>query len=260
MNNTILTTLAISFYSLAIIIQAGQIVKKSIVGRPWVYFLLGFSAIFSHGILLHHWIDTPQGQNISFVNLFSLVAWLVALLVLLAALIKPVANLTLFILPIALISIFLELFFPGTLLANTQSHPKELIHILLSTIAFSLLCICGLQAFFLAIQEYLLRHKRAAGFIQLLPPLQQMEKFLFQMITAGFIFLTILLVTSFWSFGYTAITDFWQKTLLSLFAWIIFAILLMGHRYAGWRSWLVIRYTLGGVFLVMLAYFGSEFL
>jgi ABC-type uncharacterized transport system permease subunit len=259
MNNTILTILTVSFYSLAIIIQAHQIVKK-FVQQSWVYFILGFLAVISHAVLLYHWIDTLHGQNISFVNLFSLVAWLVAFLVLLAALIKPIANLTLFIFPIALSSIFLEWYFPAILLANTQSHPKELIHILLSTMAFSLLCICGLQAFFLAIQEYLLRHKRPARFIQLLPPLQQMEKFLFQMITTGFIFLTILLVTSFWSFGYAVITNFWQKTLLSLFGWTIFASLLAGHRYAGWRSWLVIRYTLGGVFLVMLVYFGSEFL
>jgi ABC-type uncharacterized transport system permease subunit len=259
MNNTILTTLTISFYSLVIMLQAWQIVKKSRT-YSWVYFLLGFLAILSHGILLHYWIDTPQGQNISFVNLFSLVAWLVALLVLLAALIKPITNLTLLIFPIALISVFLKLIFPGVILINMQNHPKELIHILLSTFAFSILCVCGLQAFFLAIQEYLLRHKRAVGFIQLLPPLQRMEKLLFQMIAMGFIFLTILLVSSFWSFGYAAITDFWQKTLLSLFAWGVFAILLIGHRYLGWRSWLVIRYTLGGVFLVMLAYFGSEFL
>ena len=135
-----------------------------------------------------------------------------------------------------------------------------LFHILLSTLTFTVLCIAALQALSLAFQEYLLRHKRATGFINLLPPLETMEVWLFRIITIGFILLTIVLITSLWSFHPIWVSPLWQKTLLSLFAWLVFAGLLSGRCILGWRGWLAVRWTLCGVCLVIVTFFGSELL
>ena len=49
-----------------------------------------------------------------------------------------------------------------------------------------------------------------------------------------------------------------HKTVLSLLAWVIFAILLWGRWSRGWRGRKAIRWTLGGFFTLMLAYFGTK--
>jgi len=50
-----------------------------------------------------------------------------------------------------------------------------------------------------------------------------------------------------------------HKTVLSIIAWCVFATLLAGHRFLGWRGRTATRWTLGGFASLMLAYFGSKF-
>ena len=50
-----------------------------------------------------------------------------------------------------------------------------------------------------------------------------------------------------------------HKTILSIIAWIVFLILLIGHWKLGWRGRTAIRGTLIGFVFLMLAYFGSKF-
>ncbi|MCB1717000.1 MAG: cytochrome c biogenesis protein CcsA, partial [Candidatus Competibacteraceae bacterium] len=49
-----------------------------------------------------------------------------------------------------------------------------------------------------------------------------------------------------------------HKTILSIIAWLLFGILLWGHRRYGWRGPIAVRWTLGGFIVLMLAYFGSK--
>lgn len=261
MMNTLLALSTILIYGLSTAWQGLYITRNSMVPLPSQgVFYLGIVAVILHSILLHHWIDTGVGQNLTFFNLFSLVAWLVALLIVLAMIRKPVANLTLFIFPIAAISIILVGLFPAFEIVNTAAKPKELIHILLSTITFSVLCITALQAVLLAVQQRLLRRKKAVTIIQILPPLEVMESLLFQMMVLGFVLLSFVLLSSVWCFYPFTNVYVWQKLIVSLFVWLVFATLLAGRRFFGWRGVQVICWTLGGVFLVMLAYFGKEIL
>ena len=50
-----------------------------------------------------------------------------------------------------------------------------------------------------------------------------------------------------------------HKTVLSICAWALFATLLWGRHYLGWRSQMAARFTLGGFIALMLAYAGSKF-
>jgi ABC-type uncharacterized transport system permease subunit len=49
-----------------------------------------------------------------------------------------------------------------------------------------------------------------------------------------------------------------HKTILSVAAWSVFAVLLIGRYRNGWRGRKAVRYTLGGFTTLMLAYFGSK--
>lgn len=258
MNIMIIALVTILFYATATVWQCLHFTRKVTVSRGVLG--LGLAAVLLHAILLYRWIDVGIGQNLTFFNLFSLVTWLVAILMLLGTYSKPIANLGILVFPLAALSIGLGLTFPSFEIVHTAANPKELIHILLSTLAISTLCIAGLQAILLAIQERALRTKRVIGVLQILPPLEVMEELLFEMVIVGFVLFTIVLLTSLFSFYPILVTPLWQKSVLALFAWFLFAILLAGWCFLGWRGLQVIRWTLGGVFVVALIYFGSELL
>ena len=129
------------------------------------------------------------------------------------------------------------------------------VHILLATLAFSVLCLAALQAVLLAVQEKQLHHKRLTGIIQTLPPLQTMETWLFRLVGLGFILLSGLLLSSAVFFEMTP--QLLEKMLISLVAWGIFAGLLLGRYYFGWRGKVAIRATMGGVLVLIMIYAGS---
>ena len=131
---------------------------------------------------------------------------------------------------------------------------------LISTLAFSVLCIAALQAVMVNLQEHALRTNRANKFFQLLPPLEIMEKLLFQMLAIGFSLFTLVLVTSIWFFHCCASGFLGSKLLISIIAWLVFAIILGGNLFLGWRGKQLIRWTLSGVIIVAITFFWSEIL
>ena len=50
-----------------------------------------------------------------------------------------------------------------------------------------------------------------------------------------------------------------HKIVFSILAWLMFALVLFGRWAWGWRGKVLIRWTLGGFALLILAYFGSKF-
>jgi ABC-type uncharacterized transport system permease subunit len=94
-----------------------------------------------------------------------------------------------------------------------------------------------------------------------LPPLLVMEKMLFRIIWAGFILLTLTLfsgvIFSQEVFGQSV--TFSHKTLFSFISWGVFAALLIGRHFYGWRGRTAIRWTLTGFTILLLAYIGSKF-
>jgi len=85
-----------------------------------------------------------------------------------------------------------------------------------------------------------------------------MEHFLFQLIAAGFALLTLALFTGLIFVQNLFAQHLVHKTVLSLLAWLVFAVLLWGRWRFGWRGRTAIRWTLGGFASLMLAYFGSK--
>jgi ABC-type uncharacterized transport system permease subunit len=160
--------------------------------------------------------------------------------------------------PLAGVSVLLAELFPhDVLLLQDRSWPLGM-HIFTSMLAYSLLGVAALQACVLYLQERRLRHASAGGVLSALPPLTEMERFLFQLIGAGFVLLTLSLLT-----GLIFVKDFMaqhlaHKAVLSALAWLVFAVLLWGRWKFGWRGRLAIRWTLGGFAALVLAYFGSK--
>ncbi len=218
---------------------------------------LGFLAMFLHAIILFSDTITANGLNPSFVNSFSLVSWLVVLLYLVAQLRKPVETLGVLVFPTACLAVFLQLFWPANSHLQNQSFELQ-VHILLSLLAYGLLAIAAAQSILLLIQTHYLKSKRPGGFIRSLPALQSMETLLFQMIQVGFVLLTLALLSGLIFLDNIFAQHLVHKTVLSIIAWLLFAILLWGRWHFGWRGKKAINFTLGGFIFLMLAYLGSK--
>ena len=222
--------------------------------------LPGLIAVILHGWVLYHGIfNNPAGLDVGFFTIFSLVGWLVALLLLGAAFRQPVESLGILVLPFTALALVL-----GQVSDQHHYLPHALdgglkFHIIISILAYSLLSIAMVQALLLYIQDAHLHNKHPGGFIRALPPLQTMETLLFRMIGLGFVVLSISLIS-----GMIFIDDLFaqhlvHKTVLSIIAWLLFAVLLWGRWQFGWRGRIAIRWAMSGFIMLMLAYFGSKF-
>ena len=219
---------------------------------------IGFAALLLHGVMLYSELFTAGGLNLSFFNAVSLAAWTVAGLLLVSALSKPVENLAILALPVAAITVLLDLRFPGSHLLGPNAGWALRVHVLTSMLAYSLLTLASVQAILLAVQDNHLRRHHPGGFIRALPPLQTMESLLFEMISLGFVLLSVALATGFIYLEDMFAQHLVHKTVLSIVAWIAFAVLLWGRYRFGWRGRTAIRWTLVGFAVLMLAYFGSK--
>lgn len=135
----------------------------------------------------------------------------------------------------------------------------DFIHIFLSTLALIVLASAALQALLLASQEWLLKHKQAVGFIQYFPPLEVMEAYLFTLISIAIVLLTLVLISSLILLHPVIEQRLWQKILLSLLAWGVLLMLLIGRSYFGWRGKIAISWTLIDASLIGIVYLGAIF-
>jgi len=259
MSNTILGAIAVILYfaagwALALRLSK-QVTQDSNRNIPVT---LGLIATGFHAIVLYQGLITLEGINFGFFNAVSLLSWLIALFLVIASYTKPIENLGIAIFPLAGLAIILEWAFPSEHFLSPQDVTILEAHILISIIAYSFLSIAALQAILLAIQEKHLHNKHPGGFIRALPPLQTMESLMFQMIGLGFILQSFSLISGFIFLENMFAQHLVHKTVLSIVAWTIFAILLWGRWRFGWRGKTAIRWTLGGFASLLLAYLGSK--
>lgn len=219
---------------------------------------LGFLALLGHLVILYQALHTASGVNFSFFNAVSFAAWVICLVFLLSCIKKPLETLGIVLLPIAGITLLLALWYPGIHLLPPDAHWRLRSHVLVSLLAYSVLTMAAIQALMLAVQDSQLRKHHPGGFVRALPPLQTMESLMFEMILIGFVLLSISLLTGFLFLDDMFAQRLVHKTILSILAWLAFAVLLWGRHRFGWRGRTAIRWTLVGFVVLALAYFGSK--
>jgi ABC-type uncharacterized transport system permease subunit len=170
------------------------------------------------------------------------------------------------IMPCAAVSALLPPLFPGSLMPVGEQTPAFGWHVAVAIMAYSTLTIAAFHAVVMALQETRL-HTRSAkkgwlgAAIDQLPALLTMEKLLFRMIGIGFVLLSLTvlsgIVFSEQLFGRALRWD--HKNVFALLSWLLFAALLAGRRWRGWRGKTALRFTLAGFATLALAYVGSRF-
>jgi len=94
-----------------------------------------------------------------------------------------------------------------------------------------------------------------------LPPLLTLERFLFRLVTAGFVLLTLTLASGmlFSEQVFGRPMPFTHKSVFSVLGWLTFGALLWGRWRYGWRGRIALRWIIAGTVFVFLAYLGSKF-
>lgn len=227
--------------------------------RPLAALGLGAAALLLHAWSLGLVLHGPDGFTLDLLRTSSLLAWEVAALTLVAGLTLPVGSLGLVALPVGAIGAAMLAFDLAPVPSPSPLTVAVEAHVILSLLAYGLLLLAAGQALLLWYQERRLQRREVKGLIGLLPPLAVMESLLFQILLLGVVLLSFALATGFAFVQDLRAQHLVHKTVLSLLAWVILAVLLWGRWRHGWRGPRAVAMTLAGFATLVLAYFGSRF-
>jgi ABC-type uncharacterized transport system permease subunit len=227
-------------------------------GQPLNRLALGLAG---GGVLIHAGILLGMHRgalDLHFFAALSLVAFVVSALTLLVNLSRPVAALGVIVFPLTALLIAVDSFLAPPTLPLVMDWQIKL-HVTVALIAFSVLSIATVLAMLLAVQERALRHRQFGPWLRALPPLTLTETLLFRLIGAGFVMLTLTLLTGALFVDNLFGQHLAHKTILSIVAWLVFGVLLYGRWRHGWRGQRAVNLTLIGMVALVLAFFGSKF-
>ena len=213
-----------------------------------------------HAWLLYDGVFSLE-LRFGFAQALSAMMWLCVAIYWIESLFYSLDGMEPLVLALAALAAPLPALFPGLALSGAHAQAVEFkLHLALAMIAYSLFIIALLHATLMAVVERQL-HLKSTLAVMNLPPLLTLEKLLFRVIAAAFVFLTLTLATGI-AFSETLFgraLRFDHKTVFAVLSWITFGLLLAGRGLYGWRGRTALRWTLAGFVLLILAYVGSRF-
>ncbi|MBB6581055.1 cytochrome C assembly family protein [Ralstonia solanacearum] len=232
----------------------------------WRWVLLG--ALVVHGVLLHETIFPATSMKFGFAYALSAMLWLGVGIYWIESLFFSLAGLGLLVMPVALIGSLLPLAFPGTQILGYAASPLFKLHFAIANVAYGLFTLAAFHAILMLAAErrlHTINRPSESGWLgrwlDLLPPLLTLEKLLFRLIGAGFVLLTLTIVSgmlfSEQLFGRAFHID--HKTVFAILSWAMFGGILIGRRFYGWRGRMALRWVMMAFATLMLAYVGSRF-
>jgi len=234
--------------------------RTSAAWAAWAGWLLPLA------ILLHAWaawsdIAAPEGLDLSLANAVSVVGGLVAAIAVVSGLLRTLPAIGTVVLPVAAVAVLLPALFSNPHDYPFADKPLAAVHVAVAFVAYALFLVAALQALLLMGLEKRLHRRLPDPGAAALPPLLTLERFLFRLVGAGFVLLTLTLASgmlfSEQVFGRPLVFN--HKVVFSVLGWLTFGALLWGRRQYGWRGRVALRWILAGTAFVFLAYLGSKF-
>src|SRR5687768_17040040 len=234
--------------------------RTDITTAEWERYAI-LAPLVLHGYTIYQSVFSGAGLNFGVGSAVSSIVWLTATIYWLSGFFYRLESLQTLVAPVAAVAVLLPLVFPSLRpLANTE-FPAFKAHISIAMLAYSLFTIAALHALLMAVVERRLHHPAMPSVLTNLPPLLAMETLLFRVIWVGFILLTLTLISGivFSEEVFGQPLKFTHKSLFGFVSWGVFAALLAGRQFYGWRGRIAIRWTLAGFIFLLLAYLGSKF-
>jgi len=222
------------------------------------FLALSVAALVCHGSVVWHSVFEKGGVELGFYQVSALIFLVINLVCIASLARRPLQNLLVALYPLSALAVLVSTYAPDSAPIRTDLPPGILMHIGSSILAYAVLTLAAAQAALLAVQDSQLKHRHTRGLIQVLPPLQLMESMLFELLWVGEILLSVAILSGFVFLDDIFAQHLVHKTVLTIAAWVLLAVLLWGHHQMGWRSTTAVRLTLAGFALLLLGYFGSK--
>ena len=252
-------------------------------GQPAWWHVLMVAVLASHGMLLHETIFPADRMVFGFAFALSAMLWLGVGIYWIESFFFSLAGLGLVVVPVALLASLMPLAFPGAQILGYAARPLFKLHFIIANVAYGLFTLAAFHAFLMLLVERRLHGfnrghgvhvpggAMAAGapqqvgwlgrWLDLLPPLLTLEKLLFRLIAAGFVLLTLTIASGllFSEELFGRVFRFDHKTVFAVISWVMFAGILAGRRFYGWRGRVALRWVIASFCILLLAYVGSRF-
>ncbi len=215
--------------------------------------------VVAHTATLANSLFVGDMLQMSLLNSISICVWMITTMIVISSFTKPIHNLYIIFMPACALLLIIARQVPQ-LASPKQYSAGMMLHIMISLLAYSIIIIATLQAILVNLQTaHLHRHRFNSPLTSILPPLQSMERLMFEWLMIGFVLLTAAIAT-----GTIYVDDLFgqhliHKTVLTVVSWLFFATLIFGHFYLGWRGERASRLIYLGFGFLLIAFIGSKF-
>ncbi|WP_018412265.1 cytochrome C assembly family protein [Methyloversatilis thermotolerans] len=219
------------------------------------------AALVIHAFVLSHQIFPDGHMRFGAGDALAVMTWLALVFYWVESLSSRLDGLHMLALPAAALCAAAPLLLPARHEIGNAASPLFRAHFVMAMTAYSLFTLAALHAMLMSAVERNLHRGRLSRVLENLPPLLVMEGLLFRLITIAFVLLSATLVTgiAFSEQVFGKPLAFSHKTVFAIAAWVVFGTLLAGRHFRGWRGRMALRWTLGGFFVLLLAYIGTQF-
>ncbi|VDY35436.1 Inner membrane protein ypjD [Morganella morganii] len=248
-----ISVVAISAYLLSLVLLMPGVLRYQ-RGYRKLALIFAVIALVCHGVAIKSQIFQGAGQNLTLLNLGSVVSLLVSVIMTIVAFQGRAWFLIPIVYSFSMVNLILATLMPGEFITHLQASVPLFVHIGLALLSFATLIIAALYAMQLGWMDHQLKNKRLK-FTPDMPPLMVIERKMFHITQVGVILLTLTLATGIVFMDNIFDKDNIHKSLLSMVAWCVYIVLLWGHYHEGWRGKRVIWFNFAGAFILTLAFF-----
>jgi ABC-type uncharacterized transport system permease subunit len=213
------------------------------------------AALILHGALLGLQTVQNGALQIGVGEAASLFTGQTALILWLVCLTSPLQSLGIGVYPLAAACVIWPALSPNA--GSPVTDWTVALHILFSLLSAGLLTLAAIQALAITVLENILHRPGNLAMARRLPPLQTMERFLFQLIFIGFFLLSLTLLSGM-LLNHEEPSQPPTMIVMSFLAWLMFSVLIFGRLRYGWRARTATRWMLTGYVTLVVAYFGSK--
>ena len=257
-----LTVVTGSLATLAYALGSLYLYRKVSLGTPLnstQVAVIGMPAGILHAIYATQVLYSSHGIDLSFFPVLTFVALTLSVATTAACMRQRVHVLSLVVFPLACIALVANLVFSKGALHRTQMEPGLLFHVVTSVIAYTLLAFAACQALLLNFLDKRIRGHASITLLNVLPPLETVDKNLFLWLWSGLALLTIA--------NLSGLIFLWDQLLagmnrfhivFSVVAWLIYVALMGGHYLFGWRGRLTTTLSTLAFTFLLFGYFGTK--
>lgn len=237
--------------------QQNQLHLASKISLKTVFFV-GLIACGLHVFNASQHLIMQTGQNFTLANVASLISLVMAIGGTLALpKWKTVWFPVSIIYVLNMVTVAVSSFVEGSVIKQLAENTGLIFHLFIAIFSYALFFIALLYAVQLKWLDNKLKNKTLM-FSPMLPPLMTVERHFFNLNLVAHSLLTLTLITGMIYLHNFFAAEHIHKAIYSFMAWIVYSILLLGQWKLRWRGNRVLIYSISGMMLLTVAYFGSR--